>query len=285
MPSFIKHALVSSVVCGSLAALSSAFPVHSNGAAVPDANERPIVGILTQPRGTERNSTNDGAYIAASYVKFVEMSGARVAPIFHFESEENITSMFHSVNGILLPGGGSNISAGTPLHSAGQLLYDLALKENDAGTVFPVWGTCMGFQFLNILTAGTEDVLCEACFTTEGIPMALNFTDTANSSYMMSALAELHPALYEATATEKLTANSHHDGVLLSTHESNSDLREFYDVLSTNSDPVNGRVFVSSMEAKKYPVLATQWHPEKNNFEWLWPGAVPHSSNAIRLSE
>ena len=29
-----------------------------------------------------------------------------------------------------------------------------------------------------------------------------------------------------------------------------------------------GKSFVSTMEAKTVPVYATQWHPEKNAFEW-----------------
>jgi hypothetical protein len=29
-----------------------------------------------------------------------------------------------------------------------------------------------------------------------------------------------------------------------------------------------GKAFVSSIEGKSIPVYATQWHPEKNQFEW-----------------
>ena len=32
----------------------------------------------------------------------------------------------------------------------------------------------------------------------------------------------------------------------------------------------------------QYPVTATQWHPEKNAFEWPQHLAVPHSSQAVR---
>jgi len=248
-------------------------------------NERPIIGILTQPRGTERNTTDEGAYIAASYVKFVEMSGARVVPVFHFASEENLTETFNSVNGLLFPGGGSNISAGTQLHGSAQLLYDLALKANDNGDVFPVWGTCMGFQFLSMLTAGTESILCEECFTTEGMSLPLNFTDLASTSHLYAEMYSTQPDVFKAAATLPLTANSHHDGILSSTYETNTKLSDFYNVLSVNTDPNNGRVFASSIEAKNYPVLATQWHPEKSNFEWLGGNHVNHSYYAVRLSE
>jgi gamma-glutamyl hydrolase len=36
-----------------------------------------------------------------------------------------------------------------------------------------------------------------------------------------------------------------------------------------------GKAFVSSIEGKRIPVYATQWHPEKNQFEWN-PEEGPH---------
>jgi gamma-glutamyl hydrolase len=38
-----------------------------------------------------------------------------------------------------------------------------------------------------------------------------------------------------------------------------------------------GKAFVSSIEGKLIPVYATQWHPEKNQFEWN-PEEGPASS-------
>jgi len=43
-------------------------------------NERPIIGILTEPfSGDPDNYTKN--YIAASYIKFVEGAGGRVVPL------------------------------------------------------------------------------------------------------------------------------------------------------------------------------------------------------------
>ena len=33
------------------------------------------------------------------------------------------------------------------------------MKANKAGDVFPLWGTCLGFEFLSIYGAGGEHVL------------------------------------------------------------------------------------------------------------------------------
>ena len=40
----------------------------------------------------------------------------------------------------------------------------------------------------------------------------------------------------------------------------NARLTAFYNVLSVNKDR-NGKEFVSTIEAKKYPIYGSQWHP------------------------
>ena len=50
-------------------------------------------------------------YIAASYVKYLESAGARVVPVLHTASKDNLTSTFNSINGLLYPGGGANLAS------------------------------------------------------------------------------------------------------------------------------------------------------------------------------
>lgn len=92
------------------------------------------------------------------------------------------------------------------------------------------------------------------------------------------------------------------------TYNTNEVLKKFYKVLSTNSD---GRVeFVSTVEgsynpasrpqqsdgtcfnehfshwllaAYDYPIYGTQWHPEKNAFEWT-RDYIPHSASAVKTT-
>jgi gamma-glutamyl hydrolase len=59
-------------------------------------------------------------------------------------------------------------------------------------------------------------------------------------------------------------------------------------VLSTNVDRA-GTAFLSTVEAYKYPVYATQWHPEKNLYEWQKVDGVPaeainHGPDAMDIS-
>lgn len=44
---------------------------------------------------------------------------------------------------------------------------------------------------------------------------------------------------------------------------------------------------MSAIEALDYPFYSTQWHPEKNNFEWSQAddSNIPHTPNAIAASQ
>jgi len=59
----------------------------------------------------------------------------------------------------------------------------------------------------------------------------------------------------------------------------------FWRPLSTNIDE-DGLEFISILEAKNYPIFATQFHPEKNIFEWApkYPG-IPHRKEAVKVAQ
>eukprot|EP00958_Prasinococcus_capsulatus_P029974 scaffold7830_cov376-Prasinococcus_capsulatus_cf.AAC.5 len=91
------------VCCAAIAA-----PAQDGGA----TNTRPLVGILSQP--DEHLPEGASSYIAASYVKLVEASGARAVPILCNATTAQLTNLFHSVNALLLPGGSASIAPGSP---------------------------------------------------------------------------------------------------------------------------------------------------------------------------
>ncbi|TWW70704.1 Gamma-glutamyl hydrolase, partial [Takifugu flavidus] len=214
------------------------------------------------------------SYIAASYVKTLESAGARVVPVMVNQTEEEYKALFNSINGILFPGGGSNLVTSLYARSA-KIFYDLAIEANDRGDYFPVWGTCLGFEELTYLTLG-KLVLTRNNMRDVALP--LNFTDDAKGSRMFKGF----PAdLMSDLASESLTANAHKWSLAMSSYNSNVELKKFYKVLSTNSDGT--LEFVSTIEAYSYPIYGTQWHPEKNPFEFL-KAYVPHSPSAVRTT-
>jgi len=100
-------------------------------------NVRPIIGILSQP--TDGDLTKYGSqYIAASYVKYIESAGARVVPILYDSGVTNITTLLGYINGILFPGGGSDLT-GTYL-TAVQTIYNYVIQANEKKKITFLYG-------------------------------------------------------------------------------------------------------------------------------------------------
>ncbi|XP_054863098.1 gamma-glutamyl hydrolase isoform X2 [Amphiprion ocellaris] len=235
-------------------------------------NDRPIIGVLAQE--VFQPKPNQTSYIAASYVKFLEAAGARVVPVMIDQTPEEYKSLFNSINGILYPGGGvSIISSG--YERAAKIFYELAIEANKRGDYFPVWGTCLGFEQLTYLTSGKVTL---SHTNTSGVALPLNFTNETKDSRMFKGFpAELMKDL----ASEPLTENSHQWSLATLTYNTSEELQKFYKVLSTNTD--GQTEFVSTVEAYDYPIYGTQWHPEKNAFEWTKP-YIPHSPSAVKTT-
>ncbi|XP_054915372.1 gamma-glutamyl hydrolase [Poeciliopsis prolifica] len=237
-----------------------------------DRNDKPIIGVLAQEVFSP--NPNQTAYIAASYVKFLEAAGARVVPVMINKTPEEYKTLFSSINGILYPGGGVSITS-SGYQKAAKIFYDLAIEANKRGDYFPVWGTCLGFEQLMYLTSENTQL---SHTNTSGVALPLNFTPEVKGSRMFEAFP---PDLMSALSAEPLTENSHYWSLGTLTYNTNEDLKSFYKVLSTNTD---GNIeFVSTVEAYSYPVYGTQWHPEKNAFEWSRP-YIPHSPSAVRTT-
>ena len=58
------------------------------------------------------------------------------------EAQDVIDSKLNKLNGVLFPGGAGNY------REIGNYIYEFAIKENDAGRFYPIWGTCLGFENL-----------------------------------------------------------------------------------------------------------------------------------------
>jgi gamma-glutamyl hydrolase len=225
-----------------------------------ELNDRPIIGLFTQPTSSkEGNCGGNCLYVAASYVKYLESAGARVVPINYYSSNAQLDTIFKSVNGVFFPGG----SASFPKQA--QYMYDKIVAANDAGDYFPLWGTCMGFQWLMIAQSRNSNILDphNGQMDSYNLSIPLNFTDAAKTSRLFSTAGD---NIYKILGTEDVTMNNHHYGIYPSTFEKTSTLTSFFNVLSTNVDR-QGVEFVSTVESFKYPIYGSQWHPEKNNFE------------------
>ncbi|GIL88439.1 hypothetical protein Vretifemale_16403 [Volvox reticuliferus] len=243
---------------------------------VNDANLRPIIGILSQPG----DPAPDGqSYIAASYVKWLESAGARVVPIFYDMDIEDIERRFAVTNGLLLPGGGATLAPGHRFYDSARHLVELALKANDNGDYYPVHGTCLGMETLAVILSSNYTIL--GTFDAEDAPAPLLYTDEAAASHLLRSLP---PDVVADLQNKPIAMENHMNGLAMAAFLENPALGRFFRVVSLSLDK-SGSAYISTLEGRNYPFTATQWHPEKNAFEWTPHLRIPHSTDAIRMSQ
>ena len=260
------------------------FSLFAYGYAVPIGirreiqTSRPIIGIIAQStfnmsfKGLGRN------YIPASYVKFLEASGARVVPIFNNFTRKETTKLFYSINGAVFPGGIVNTTS-SGYANVSRTIFELAKATYDEGGYFPIMGICLGHQILATLANGDTDIR----ILTDSFNMTapLNLPKNYRNSKLFRYIPHERMKMFNETL---ITTHFHELSIPLKSFHENKKLKDFYKVLTTNLDR-RGLEFVSTMEARKYPFYSTQWHPEKPPFEWACEKAIPHFYASIELSQ
>lgn len=146
-----------------------------------------------------------------------------------------------------------------------KVVLDYAMEQNDKGNPFPIWATCLGYQAVLYLTADRKDnmtVMTEV-FGQHGLTGPLYVKN--NNSALIKALS---PAEYQdVTEGDGILWFHQRWAITVKTFQETNELNKFWKLISTS--PTKGGVEqVSTVEAFNYPFFMTQYHPEKNSYEW-----------------
>lgn len=241
-----------------------------------DKNEKPVIGILSQtidftPHEDDHRFDNYSSYIMAAYVRFVEGAGARVVPFVYNEPEETTIEKLGKVNGVLFPGGAGDYM------KIGKLVVEHAKKMNDEGKFFPLWGTCLGFEVLSQLTAKGDDILEKYGASHVSLPLFFKQDPRFSKMYCPMGLEAMR------FQKEDFTINSHSFSIPPETFEKDEGLKEMWDVITVTYN-ADKKPFVSSIEGKKYPFMATQFHPEKVTQAWNDNYGINHSWESMHFN-
>lgn len=274
-----------------LSELTSLGETHSINK-LPDVTMEPVFGILTQPLAYTLDSkfpdlNNQTQYIGSSYVKYLEMSGARVVPISLNSTYKEIDILLSQVNGVFFTGGdypfwvnSSQTPELTPEYAAiGCYIYEQVKRFNELNNFFPLWGTCLGFELIHVCANNQFGTIGN--FNGEPAYTAVHhFTRAARSSAIFTYLSPRYgKEMMKIFSTKKVSLLGHRLGISPETYKKYDKLRDMFEILSTMQD-LSGSEFIGVIEGKDYPIFGIQFHPEKNSFEFLKP-IYPHDTDAV----
>ncbi|KAK2579204.1 hypothetical protein KPH14_008176 [Odynerus spinipes] len=245
------------------------------------SNDRPIIGILTEEINYRLNQIYPEqykSYIAASYVKFVEGAGGRVVPIWIGKNNKYYRDILGKVNGVLWPGGNTFFNETGGYAQAGYKIYEIAKEKNREGHYFPIFGICLGFELLTYVAANKVEHRIDCSSNKQAL--SLLFKKGYNQSRLFKN-ASLD--IIQMLKTENVTINFHKYCVT-EKGLANVGLSNDFRVLSRNWD-TTGVLFVSSLEHVSFPFYGLQFHPEKNIYEWVKNKNIPHTADAVRVSQ
>lgn len=201
---------------------------------------------------------------------FIHLAGLDIYPIFPDSSREELRTILSKVNGVLLPGGMTNVTKPNPnsddpnprvyscYAKAAKEIIGEAKRINDAGEYFPVFGICLGYQ--SMIAAETEDMnIVEKRDVGLGYNATLEYMVEREDSKLLSAIPKW---LTDYVANVKSTHNYHEYMVDNNKFHSNSRLTETYKVLSLSKSEDESISFISMIEGNEYPFYGFQFHPE-----------------------
>ncbi|XP_066952437.1 gamma-glutamyl hydrolase-like isoform X2 [Macrobrachium rosenbergii] len=247
-------------------------------------NLRPTIGIMTQEPPDDildlLEDKNYTSYIAASYVKYIEGSGARAVPIFINQDDSYYENIASSVNGILFPGGVVSITNSSAYGAAAEKLYEHVIKANMEGTYLPLWGTCLGFEIITYLGADYQNWL-QRCHARNKVDQL-----TLQPGFMESRIFQQMPGyVIDYVSLLKTTVNFH-DWCITPANFTASGLSKGFKVLATSYDH-DDLEYVALFEHNHLPIFGSQFHPEKNPYEWASDeahSAIPHDPFSVGVA-
>ena len=149
----------------------------------------------------------------------------------------------------------------TPQGTVGKaqsFIIDYSMAQHDVGVTFPIWGTCLGFEGLLVHNGCAK--MTKMSTSSDLLPLRFYGDVFQNSTLLKNA-----PSTVLSTLRSPVTINMHTKGVKMSDFTSN--LKRKWNLLATSSK--GGLEFVALVESVQGNMFGSQFHPEKNGYEFL----------------
>ena len=216
-----------------------------------------VIAILanSQPDDAEDIQSSRVNY---QYVRWLEQSRAEVVVIQPWYNENEVEDILSKVNGVLWQGGDRNLKLGGEYEKVAQIILEKIIMIYDTkGISIPLWGTCQGFELLHSLLANSTDVLTS--FKAHNIKTPLIIEETSSvTNRMFSDFSNQDLFNIQNLNT---TAQFHNFGVSDLQYKKYKILDDVLQITSHGKD-LNDNLYIATVEGKKYPLFAVQFHPE-----------------------
>lgn len=255
-----------------------------------------VVGILSIPT-TASASLGATSYIPQSYVKWIEMQGARVVPIQFDLPPQMINVILNQIDGVLFIGGAieRNVIEKNHYKYLASMRYITAkiIEQNLNGNHFPIFSICLGFELLPIVAMDSNVSKQSDAFLNNN--KISDFTHIGESNMKFTNLTAEEEAMMVSIPLHKdfdakdkydfeneNNVYNYHNKSFLMDEDYMKEYEEFLKVVTYTEH--NNKKYVSMFQFKSLPFYGVQFHPEKILYEFIKEG-IPKSQNAIRLSQ
>lgn len=216
-------------------------------------SSKPIIGILANPDPVD-SFDDKGDRVYGSYVRWLESFGAEIVVIHQWYTEEQLEELLSKINGVLFQGGGRDFNFTAPWEKNGIYVINYAKK-----TGLPLWGTCMGFQF--ICDGIVKEEILEG-YNDMGYLHPAILTEKTKTSKTYSKFT---PNDFEIFEKNDSTIYFHSFGLSEEGFNAKKELVDLFDITSFGVDKDNKK-FINSIESKTGNIFGSQYHPEKNPY-------------------
>jgi len=213
-----------------------------------------MIGIITAPN-VKQDLDCGQSQLKLAYFHWIEMADEQAMIIPYDISEDELLIILQRIQGIVWVGGEIE---NTKTHTTNQYTtllntlfycYQYAIRENNNGNYYPIWGTCLGFDIL-LMFANQKSSLKESLlpFSMHGV-YPCSFTPTKSrlkkwfSASMLQKMKKQPSIFYNNNYGNVTVPNTVR---IVSKHET----------------------FINMIEFKDYPFYGVQFHPEQPQTEF-----------------
>lgn len=242
-------------------------------------NTKPVIGVVTNSYHDQPDQYDD-CYIATDTVKWLEASGAEVIPIHCWSTIEELKQLLNKLNGIYLQTGTFSIESDQQPFILVKNIVDTVIEMKDKNNkILPLFGTGLGMEVLHSVIAGSSKSVDYLANSGDSFMLFVD-KDANKQTKLFSYFTDKD---INNVNNFPLSFTFNNFGIGPNEYNNYRDLENFFLQTSYGLDQ-DYRAFIASVEAKNYPIYATQFDPESICYSKNRSFNIPVGINAVRIS-